>query len=240
MLKKLLFLTFLISLPCLSFGMQDAQRRAKARNQQLISQAMRGDVNRVQQLIDIGADINARQGGGYNWTPLHWAASSGYSDVVELLLRHGAQVDDQEDRGLTALHLAADNGYSKVVALLLQYNASVDVQDCRGQTPLHWVAIHHMAASQRYLDVGVLLLERGAQVDAQDYDGETPLLFAVRQNQFDLVKLLVQYGAQVDAQNKDGETLLHSAADSQIWPYGGPLHQIDMLLEAQERQSEVV
>jgi ankyrin repeat protein len=57
---------------------------------------------------------------------------------VELLLRHGADVNAQDGRDLAPLHLAVSSRLalrSDVVHLLLGYGASVDIRDDRGQSP---------------------------------------------------------------------------------------------------------
>jgi ankyrin repeat protein len=55
---------------------------------------------------------------------VHWAAAKGYTDVVSLLLQHGAAPDPADFQGLKPLHLAARNNHAGVVRLLLQ--AGVD------------------------------------------------------------------------------------------------------------------
>lgn len=40
------------------------------------------------------------------WTLLHEAARSGHEVTVRLLLKKGADVDAEDDDGLTSLHLA--------------------------------------------------------------------------------------------------------------------------------------
>lgn len=68
-------------------------------------------------LIDRGADINARQHGG--WTPLHSSAQSGDAETVKLLLSRGAEVDAQAENGQTALDLAMTKGFQSIVDLLM-------------------------------------------------------------------------------------------------------------------------
>ena len=51
-------------------------------------------------------------------TPLHFAADSGHTDVVDLLLARGADASLVEDNGQTALQYAAALGYDSVVAVL--------------------------------------------------------------------------------------------------------------------------
>jgi len=51
---------------------------------------------------------------------LHRAAQLGNTDVCELLLYHGAEINARSTRGwLTPLHLALGNGYIETATLLL-------------------------------------------------------------------------------------------------------------------------
>ena len=56
-------------------------------------------------LLEAGADVNARSGGGR--VPLHSAAGSGSLEHVSLLLKAGADVNARDGVGNTLLHLAA-------------------------------------------------------------------------------------------------------------------------------------
>ena len=68
---------------------------------------------------------------------LHRAASAGHIEVLELLIEHNANIDQQSKRfKLTALSAAARSGQVKVIQSLLRHKASALVQDSRGQTPL--------------------------------------------------------------------------------------------------------
>ena len=69
-------------------------------------------------------------------TSLHYAASLGYVDLCELLVRYGADTDAQTARLETPLHLAIARGHPEVVAILLKYNARLDIRDKNGMTPL--------------------------------------------------------------------------------------------------------
>jgi ankyrin repeat protein len=67
-------------------------------------------------LVENGADVNARQQGGY--TPLHEAAQNGDDEIVDLLLEHGADVSVRTEEGKTALDLAAQKRHARVGELL--------------------------------------------------------------------------------------------------------------------------
>jgi uncharacterized protein len=78
-------------------------------------------------LIKHGAQVNARQEGGFS--PLHAAAQSGNLELAKLLLEHGADVNAKTDRGKTPLDLTKEQSQEagpkekreQVATLLLQY-----------------------------------------------------------------------------------------------------------------------
>jgi ankyrin repeat protein len=70
----------------------------------------------VQLLVDHGADVSARQHGG--WTPLHAAADRGHVAMVEFLLSHSADPSQASDDGKTALDLAVRKGHDAVAGRL--------------------------------------------------------------------------------------------------------------------------
>lgn len=56
-----------------------------------------------------GADVNARQHGG--WTPLMQAAAHGDLEIVDVLLGAGADPSLTSDEGKTPAALADENGH---------------------------------------------------------------------------------------------------------------------------------
>jgi len=67
-------------------------------------------------LLDAGADVNARQHGG--WTPLHSAAANGDRAAVELLLARGANAGSANDAGVTPAASARERGHTEIADLL--------------------------------------------------------------------------------------------------------------------------
>ncbi|XP_047453003.1 ankyrin repeat domain-containing protein SOWAHC isoform X2 [Mugil cephalus] len=70
-------------------------------------------------------------------TALHWAAKQGRQDVVDMMLRSGADVNVRS--GYTALHLASIHGHQDVVRTLINsYNAKTTIRDYHGKTAVHY------------------------------------------------------------------------------------------------------
>ena len=79
-------------------------------------------------------------------TPLHIASSKDKRSAffVDLLTRHGADVNTPNRDGLTPLHMAASSRLAlegTVVLLLLRHGANADATDNEGRTPLDIAAL---------------------------------------------------------------------------------------------------
>lgn len=67
-------------------------------------------------LLSFHAEINVKQHEG--WTPLHQAASYGYSNLVKLLLNNGADKNITNNDGMTPLDIASESRHDKIIQLL--------------------------------------------------------------------------------------------------------------------------
>ena len=103
-------------------------------NSQLHEAAMRGDLASIEDLLDRGADIEAREVSG--WTALMLASVNDRVAAVELLLDRGADIEARRDDGDTALMWASWYGKVAVVKLLLDRGADIEARDDDGWTAL--------------------------------------------------------------------------------------------------------
>jgi ankyrin repeat protein len=157
-------------------------------------------------LIKNGANVDVKLE-YYNKTPLHIFASIGNSEMVEFLIKSGADVNARDFFGDTPLHEAARYGFADIVRLLLVHGAYVNAKDELGDTPLH-------NAGSR--EVAELLIRYGADVNAKNEKGETPLHLKAAwgwcAEAAECVELLIRKGADVNAKNEKGETPLYYSA----------------------------
>jgi tetratricopeptide (TPR) repeat protein len=82
----------------------------------------KGDIKKVQELLDKGADVNEWNFG----TALIWAASENRLEIAKLLIDRGADLNALGKNGWTALGCAAAEGYGDMVDLLISKGADID------------------------------------------------------------------------------------------------------------------
>ena len=137
-------------------------------------------------------DRGKRFPAGGSKTALLYATREGHLDVVQLLVKHGANLERSDDNGITPL-------------LNSILNASL-------------FRVHRTGASA-HLAIANLLLDAGANVNASDWYGETPLWAAVdlrnlelgpadkatgiRDDAFALIERLLAAGAEPNARTRE-------------------------------------
>ncbi|XP_051017762.1 LOW QUALITY PROTEIN: ankyrin repeat domain-containing protein 27 [Acomys russatus] len=156
-----------------------------------------------------GLGVNATDQDGFS--PLHMAALHGRTDLVPLLLKHGAHSGARNTSQAVPLHLACQQGHFQVVKCLLDANAKPNKKDLGGNTPLIY------ACSGGHHEVAALLLQRGASINATNEKGNTALHEAVMARHALVVELLLFHGASADILNKRQYTAADCAdQDSKI------------------------
>jgi ankyrin repeat protein len=156
-------------------------------------------------------------------TAMMLAAQKGHLDVVERLLKAGAEVDATGASGTTSLMWAAFTGHDDVARALLAAGADPNAADAGsdGSTPLMIAALMLDADTVR------LMIDKGGDVHAGNERNQTPLMFAALSGRQEaIVAELIQAGVDVNKRTTTGHTALESAV------LRGDLAVVEQLLRA--------
>ncbi|XP_056249166.1 kinase D-interacting substrate of 220 kDa B isoform X2 [Seriola aureovittata] len=201
--------------------------------QSLFSYVEEENLAAIKAHLDKFRDVDSRSDNGQ--TPLMVAAEQGNLEIVQELIRRGANVNLDDVDCWTALISAAKEGHIEVVRELLENNANLEHRDMGGWTALMWAAYKgctdvaelllekganpHItgqysvypiiwAAGRGHAEIVHLLLQHGAKVNCSDKYGTTPLIWAARKGHYDSVMHLLAYGADVDHEGANSMTAL--------------------------------
>lgn len=195
-----------------------ADRKAKTERGLVLYEAViKGDKALARQLLDIGADPNAKPMCAV--PALTQAVSGGDIEMLQILLDAGANLEAAAPAGPTALYKAVSKEDTALVRLLLERGAKPNAKPPGGEPALC------RAASREQYDIVQLLLNFGGDVNATPPAGATAFFKAAEKDDLDLMRLLLQYKADVDKRAPGGATALHRAAAR------GSIEVVRLLLE---------
>jgi ankyrin repeat protein len=124
-------------------------------------------------------------------SPLSISAKHGYTELLlQLLLKHGAEVNSQDNTCRTPLSIVARYGHTAAVRLLLKHDIDVNSRDRLGYTALD------LAAQYDHTEILKVLLEGGADLNTMTSDKyvvDRPLHFAVQRPNIEAIKLLLDH-----------------------------------------------
>uniref|UniRef100_A0AAX7TMW0 Oxysterol-binding protein n=1 Tax=Astatotilapia calliptera TaxID=8154 RepID=A0AAX7TMW0_ASTCA len=207
--------------------------------EQLLLHAKEGNCPQVQRLLQsrihqnssLNINCRSRSKTCSGWTPLHLACSFGHRDVVEELLKAGADVNLQNNLGDTPLHKAAYAGRKEIVLLLLRYDACANIINGTAQIPkdvteddeiITMLEAAERRAARRHEEKLLEAAREGAistlskllngkdapDIHCRDSVGNTPLHCAAYRGQKQCVIKLLKCGANPSIKNNNGISLI--------------------------------
>lgn len=195
-MKKLLVL---LMITCLVFP---CPAKPSKESVELITAIGKGDLEKVKELVEKDPTLVNSQG-NLKVLPLNEAISKSKADIIDYLLKKGADVN-LEGLGGTALHVAVNSDSAKIIPELMRKGADLKATDNNRETPLHKV--------KENVKIAKYLLKKGAEIDAKGKQGYTPLMRQMYwSGRTEMIEVLLGHGADINTENNDGETLVHQA-----------------------------
>nr|WP_255565418.1 ankyrin repeat domain-containing protein [Wolbachia endosymbiont of Cylisticus convexus] len=141
---------------------------------------------------------------------LHVAIKAGDIKTAELLIKSGANVNDNYERNRTPLHIAIGHKQFEIAKLLIESGANVNAKtENHGKdylTPMH-LAI--FANTPEFIE---LLASHGALINEREStEGHTPLHFAALYGNKSVIQALVDKGRNIEDIDNNGGTALFLA-----------------------------
>ncbi|XP_056001108.1 uncharacterized protein LOC130048432 isoform X2 [Ostrea edulis] len=191
----------------------------------LIAACRRGHFSIVEDLVNAGADVNLK---GRRWitreiadfrhfiiveklqyiygnTPLIAACKGGHVNIVEKMVKAGADCNLESRQTHTPLIAACEKGHLNIVEELVNAGADVNLQSRQGHTPL-------IAACEiGHLSIVEELVKAGADGNLESGQGHTPLIAACERGHLSIVEELVKSGADVNLHTTSVNTPLIAA-----------------------------
>mmetsp|Transcript_25294 Transcript_25294/g.28129 ORF Transcript_25294/g.28129 Transcript_25294/m.28129 type:complete len:157 (+) Transcript_25294:21-491(+) len=134
--------------------------------------AINGELEKVQQLVADGADVNSKyRTGAAVSSLLHVAASRGRREVIEFLIDKGANIEAVDSDGQTPIVFAVKHRHNLLIKLFIEKGADIDVVDNKENNLLHIAAsVDHPSM----VPVIALLREKGVDAEAENEDENLP------------------------------------------------------------------
>lgn len=117
-------------------------------------------------------------------------------DMLQLLLRHGAEIEAGDHTNWTVLFFACQSGALKTIQLLLDLGANLHAHTTPQVTPLMVAVKTDDPVIVQYL------IDQGSDVHAAEEDGFRALHYCAQNSYPKSAKTLLQNGADVNARDK--------------------------------------
>lgn len=195
-----------------------------------------GNLELVKLLVNKGAKINSSgsclffmvppsfkyvgKGKGKGFSPLHSACYAGRKNIIEFLLKQGADINAKDARGKTPIMFAR----SKNIGINSMFMRPEKIKKNDPVEMIKFIlakggkiknVLLFEAVKNGHIKTVLFLLEKGVPIDSRDEKGMTSLMLTGKNKHKDLYDILVKKGAKIDLKDKDGKTAKAYLEDKQ-------------------------
>jgi len=184
----------------ITLGVDPNMKTAKGRTA-LAKAAWNGQVKVLEHLLKVPS-IEIEIADIYHRTALYaavWGSSGGrdgkkYSKTIndspecaELLLKHGADIEKQDNKGNTPIFTAADTNAPTSIDLLLKHKANIFHMNKTGKTALH------KALKRGFLDIATKLIDAGLSINFNGNPDMTPMMACIYSSNYKSAEFLASF-----------------------------------------------
>ena len=217
----------------------------------LIEAIEKNNIDEVRRLIEAGADVDSTYSfeiaygtsDNYSWTTeirtaLMLAAENDEKEIVELLVEHGADVNNTDLYGATALMIASNNiSGTQIVEYLIEHGADINAVNKIGESALFYattvetakVLIDHGAdinivneegisilqsANTHSIEIAAMLIEYG--VEPKSLDIQWWLIWAIQNKRKKVVEIMINNKADINAVSDGSTPLMWAVSDNSL------------------------
>jgi len=186
------------------------------KGKKLLALTKKGKTNAVKKLLEGKGKIAVNVRDSFKRTPLIIACEKGYPDIVELLIKAGADLNLKDKTGFAALRYACSIYPSEMEnAALREKKESSAKQLIKAGANLNLYpdkcTALYLAYKCKCFETVKLLIQAGADLNEKSIYGDTILHLACKGNSVELVKSLIKAGINIDLKNNYEETGFHIA-----------------------------
>lgn len=157
--------------------------------------------------------------------------SSGYGEVIKLLLGAGADIKARNAFGESVVHMAARKGQAGWIEVGLAGGVDVELKSVAYEE-----SALHVACKEGHAEVVRVLVDGGANIEARSRFGWTPLVWAAACASVDCVRLLLENGADSSVRTFGGKGADETTALKEARRSGKPRTLERMLKDAGARE----
>lgn len=177
--------------------------------------ALDGDMDTASRLLESDDSSQSRcdveDGAGFGCSPFLLASMQHHSDMMALLLTHGANINTTSKHGWTPLMLASQRGDEHCVGWLIEHGADVN-----HLSPDRWTALAE-ATNNGFTRIMARLLGAGADPGIRAQSDWVPMMHAAYRGDIEAVDLLLEAGASFEEISaRDATVMLLAAAAGSV------------------------
>jgi ankyrin repeat protein/predicted DNA-binding WGR domain protein len=158
---------------------------------------------------------------------VHYAAACTSSKPLELLIRHGANVNEMDKKKITPIMVAARYNRTETLKLLISKGVSCKIKSREGKSAIHYACEHGS-----YDALKLLIPE--SDINQPGGERKTPLIYCAMKGHYRCMELLLEHKAKVLCKDKFKRSALilavkngHSKEASLLLSKGAPFDHPD-------------